>query len=135
MKLLNLKSRSVLLALFSVILALTLVGRLYYLQILRGEDYAQSFEESVTRTVSIPAARGRILDRNGIVIADTVASHNVTIVDNNGNTREENDRLNAIIIKTLQILDQNSEKTEGDFGISWNGSGTRGSASGTPGRC
>ena len=123
MKLLNLKSRSVLLALFSVILALTLVGRLYYLQILRGEDYAQSFEESVTRTVSIPAARGRILDRNGIVIADTVASHNVTIVDNTGNTREENDRLNAIIIKTLQILGQNSEKTEGDFGISWNGSG------------
>ncbi len=123
MKPLNLKSRPALLALFSVILALILVGRLYYLQILHGEDYTQSFEESVTRTVSIPAARGRILDRNGIVIADTVASQNVTIVDNTGNTREENDRLNAIILKTLQILDLNNEDTEGDFGISWNGSG------------
>ena len=39
MKPLNLKSRPALLALFSVILALILVGRLYYLQILHGEDY------------------------------------------------------------------------------------------------
>ena len=123
MKLLNFKSRPVLLALLSVILALTLIGRLYYLQILNGKDYAESFEESVTRTVSIPAARGRILDRNGVVIADTVASQNVTIVDNTGNTREENDRLNSIILKTLQILEQNNEQTEGDFGISWDGSG------------
>jgi penicillin-binding protein 2 len=121
MKLLNLKSRPVILALLSVIMALILVGRLYYLQILHGEDYTQSFEKSVTRTVSIPAKRGRILDRNGIVIADTAASQNITIVDNTGNTREENDRLNTIILKTLQILDLNNEKTEGDFGISWDG--------------
>ena len=46
MKLLNFKSRPVLLALLSVILALTLIGRLYYLQILNGKDYAESFEES-----------------------------------------------------------------------------------------
>lgn len=123
MKLQNFKSRSVLLALLSVILAFTLVGRLYYLQILHGEDYTQSFEKSVTRTVSIPAKRGRILDRNGVVIADTAASQNVTIVDNTGNTREENDRLNTIILKTLQILEENDEKMEGDFGISWDGSG------------
>ena len=123
MKLQNLRSRSILLAILSVMLALVLVGRLYYLQILRGEDFTQSFEESVTRTVSIPARRGRILDRNGAVIADTAASLNVTIVDNTGNTREENDRLNSIILKTLQILDQNGEETEGDFGISWDGSG------------
>ena len=76
MKLLNLRSRSILLAILSVILALVIVGRLYYLQILRGEDFTQSFEESVTRTVSIPAKRGRILDRNGAVIADTAASMN-----------------------------------------------------------
>ena len=119
----NLRSRPGLLAILSVILALVIVGRLYYLQILRGEEFSQSFEKSVTRTVSIPAKRGRILDRNGVVIADTVASQNVTIVDNTGNTREENARLNDIILKTLQILDQNSEKTEGDFGISWDGSG------------
>ena len=123
MKLPNFRSRPIFLALLSVLMALTLVGRLYYLQIIRGAEFTQSFEESVTRTVSIPAKRGRILDRNGNVIADTQASQNVTIVDNTGNTTAENDRLNTIIQKTLTILVDNEEDFEEDFGISWNGSG------------
>ncbi|MBQ9028996.1 MAG: penicillin-binding protein [Lachnospiraceae bacterium] len=123
MKLPNFRSRPLFLALLSVLMALILVGRLYYLQIIRGAEFTQSFEESVTRTVSIPAKRGRILDRNGNVIADTQASQNVTIVDNTGNTTAENDRLNRIIQKTLTVLLDNEEDFEDDFGISWNGSG------------
>ena len=123
MKLPNFRSRPVFVALLSVVMALTLVGRLYYLQIIRGAEFTQSFEESVTRTVSIPAKRGRILDRNGNVIADTQASQNVTIVDTTGNSSAENDRLNRIIRKTLGILAENDEDLEEDFGISWNGSG------------
>ena len=123
MKLPNFRSRPVFVALLSVVMALTLVGRLYYLQIIRGAEFTQSFEESVTRTVSIPAKRGRILDRNGNVIADTQASQNVTIVDTTGNSSAENDRLNRIIQKTLGILAENDEDLEEDFGISWNGSG------------
>ena len=123
MKLPNFRNRPVFLALLSTVMAITLVGRLYYLQIIRGAEFAQTFEESVTRTVSIPARRGRILDRNGNVIADTLASQNVTIVDNTGNTAAENERLNRIIQKTLTILDDNEEELEEDFGISWDGSG------------
>ena len=123
MKLPNFRNRPVLLALISAVMALTLVGRLYYLQIIRGAEFARTFEESVTRTVSIPAKRGRILDRNGNVIADTQASQNVTIVDNTGNTSAENDRLNSIIQKTLTILSDNGESFEDEFGISWDGSG------------
>ena len=123
MKLPNFRNRPVFLAFLSVLMALILVGRLYYLQIIRGAEFARSFEESVTRTVSIPAKRGRILDRNGKVIADTQASQNVTIVDNTGNTSAENDRLNSIIQKTLAILSDHGETVEEDFGISWGGSG------------
>ena len=123
MKLPNFRSRPIFLAFISVLMALTLVGRLYYLQIIRGAEFTQSFEESVSRTVSIPAKRGRILDRNGNVIADTQASQNVTIVDTTGNSSAENDRLNRIIQKTLGILLDNDEDFEEDFGISWNGSG------------
>lgn len=110
------------LALLSLIAAVTLVGRLFYLQILHGADYTESFEESVTRTVSIPAGRGRILDRNGKVLAESKTVRNVTIVDNTGNSSDENDRLNNIIQKTLQILDGNGDEPSDDFGISWNGS-------------
>ena len=122
MKLPNLKSRPVILAILSVAAAFILVCRLFSLQIIHGADYTESFEESVTRKVSMPARRGRILDRNGTVLADTEVSSSVTIVDNTGNSSEENDRLNAIIAKTLQILDQNGDSPADDFGIRWNGS-------------
>ena len=122
MKLPNLKSRPVILAILSVAAAFILICRLFSLQIIHGADYTESFEESVTRKVSMPARRGRILDRNGTVLADTEVSSSVTIVDNTGNSSEENDRLNAIIAKTLQILDQNGDSPADDFGIRWNGS-------------
>ena len=122
MKLPNLKSRPVILAILSVAAAFILVCRLFSLQIIHGADYTESFEESVTRKVSMPARRGRILDRNGTVLADTEASSSVTIVDNTGNSSEENDRLNAIIARTLQILSENGDSPADDFGIRWNGS-------------
>lgn len=110
-------------ALLSVTAAAILIGRLFSLQIIHGEDYAQSFEASVTRKVSIPARRGRILDRNGNVLADTQSFNSVTIVDNTGNSLEENARLNTIIQDTLKILNENGDEPVEDFGISWEGSG------------
>ena len=96
MKLPSLKSRPVILAILSVAAAFILICRLFSLQIIHGAQYTESFEESVTRRVSMPARRGRILDRNGTVLADTEVTSSVTIVDNTGNTREENDRLNSL---------------------------------------
>ena len=88
----------------SVLFALILAARLFSLQIIHGEDYSQSFEESVTRKIRIPAQRGRILDRNGTVLAESVPVRDITIVDKTGNSREENARLNTIIQNTLEIL-------------------------------
>ena len=84
----------------SVLFALILAARLFSLQIIHGEDYSQSFEESVTRKIRIPAQRGRILDRNGTVLAESVPVRDITIVDKTGNSREENARLNTIIQNT-----------------------------------
>lgn len=122
MKLPDFKNRPMFLALLSIAAAMILVVRLFSLQILHGAEYTESFEESVTRRVSLPARRGRILDRDGKVLADTKTTQKVTIVDTTGNSREENDRLNMIIQETLQILDRNGDSPSLDFGIFWNGS-------------
>ena len=122
MKTPNFRDRAVILALVSVLIACILTGRLFYLQIIRGEQYTESFEESVTKRVSIPAKRGRILDRNGSVLAESKAVRSITIVDNTGNTSEENDRLNHIIRRTLEILADHDEQPVDDFGIIWTGS-------------
>ena len=47
-----------------------LAGRFHYLQITEGESYARLAEANRTRVLAVPAARGRILDRAGQVLAD-----------------------------------------------------------------
>ena len=116
------RKRPVVLALLSAAAALVLIGRLFSLQVLHGAEYTESFEESVTREVPIPAKRGRILDRDGNVLAETKTSQCVTIVDTTGNSREENARLNRIIQDTLEIMDENGDGPDLSFDISWDGS-------------
>ena len=119
----DLTKRPVIFATLSTIAAMILIGRLFSLQVLHGAEYTESFEESVTRKVSIPARRGRILDRDGNVLAESKAARSVTIVDTTGNSLEENARLNRIIQDTLQIIDRNGDDVSLSFGISWDGSG------------
>jgi penicillin-binding protein 2 len=69
---------AVLLAIIFVVLAF----RLWYLQVLAEEEYANSAQATQTRSVKIPAQRGVIYDRNGEVLANNVPGLNVTIVPN-----------------------------------------------------
>lgn len=56
-----LKSRLVPLVLVFVVLASVLVSRLFSLQIINGESYATNLTESIKKTTSVAATRGRIL--------------------------------------------------------------------------
>lgn len=64
----------------SVIFVL-LVGRLFYMQIVTGEEANTSLTASVTREVTIPAARGNIYDRYGRTLASNKAAFSVEIDD------------------------------------------------------
>ncbi|MFB6262730.1 MAG: penicillin-binding protein 2 [Bradymonadaceae bacterium] len=57
-----------------------LVVRLWYLQILRGEAYRRTSEENVVRNVEIEARRGRILSRDGAVMAGNRRTWDVVAV-------------------------------------------------------
>lgn len=58
-----------------------LVGlRLWYLQVVRGEEYREKSENNRIRTVSVPPARGAILDREGKVLVKNRASFNIEFV-------------------------------------------------------
>ena len=54
----------------SLLLLLGLFGRLVYLMVAKSEYYSAMAQELHERERDIKAARGRILDRNGIVLAD-----------------------------------------------------------------
>jgi cell division protein FtsI (penicillin-binding protein 3) len=49
-----------------------LVGRAVYIQVIENEFFQRQGEVRFARTLALPASRGRILDRNGIVLASSI---------------------------------------------------------------
>jgi penicillin-binding protein 2 len=59
---------------------LSLLGaRLYYLQVVKGDYYAERAENQRIRLIPIPAPRGAIFDRNGKILVDSRPTFNVVI--------------------------------------------------------
>jgi penicillin-binding protein 2 len=54
-------------------------ARLFWMQVIKHETYAELARQNRLRQLPIKAARGRILDRNGIVLADSRPSYNIVI--------------------------------------------------------
>ncbi len=54
--------------------------RLSYLQLIRGARYARLSDRNRIRKIVLPAPRGRIYDRNGVLLADTRPSFTVTVI-------------------------------------------------------
>ena len=49
-----------------------LLGRAVYVQIIDAEFFLRQGEARYARTVELPASRGRILDRNGLILAASI---------------------------------------------------------------
>lgn len=58
------------------------VLRLFHLQIVEGADLRSRSERNFVRTVQLEAARGDIVDRNGVVLATTRPAYRVQIMPN-----------------------------------------------------
>jgi penicillin-binding protein 2 len=74
--------RVVALAMLVAAVFLCLGFRLWYLQVLTGENYTDTAQAIQTREVTIPAQRGVVYDREGRVLANNVPGLNVTVVPN-----------------------------------------------------
>ncbi len=96
-----------------------LLGRVFLLQIIHGEDYAESFTMKIKKEINIPSTRGKIYDCNGKILADNVLSYSVTIEDNGTyqNTREKHATLNKIISRAVEIIESHGDSIINDFGI------------------
>ena len=54
-----------------------LLAGLWWVQVVSARDYQANLENQSYRTVRIPAVRGRVLDRNGITLAENRPTYNV----------------------------------------------------------
>ena len=86
-----------------------LLGRLYHLQILRGDEYREKAEENFVKEIRIPADRGRFLDRNGVVLVDSRPSYDITLTPafcRKSPCDEVLDRIAALVQLTPEELDR-----------------------------
>lgn len=118
-----LKSRLFPLALVFILMISVLINRLFTLQIVNGESYVMNLTDSIKKTTSVPATRGRIYDRNGVLLAYNDLAFAVKISDSG--TYKDNDIKNATvnnaIEKTLQIIESKGDSFTNDFQISYAG--------------
>ena len=73
------RSRLVTLIVVFLLTSAILLGRLFYLQIVRGEDYLENYELQIRKTRDIAATRGNIYDRNGTVLATSEKVYNLIL--------------------------------------------------------
>ena len=84
------------------ICALVLIGlfmRLLYLMVWRADYYEEAATRLHERERSIKAARGRILDRNGVVLADNKTVCTVSVIHNQ---ITEPEKVIAMLVKELK---------------------------------
>ena len=113
------KSRIFPLIMVFIVLIGVLVNRLFSLQIINGESYVKDLSSSIQKDMSVAATRGRIFDKNGVLLAYNDLAYAVRISDSG--KYEDNDTknrlLNSSIDKTLTIIEEKGDSYSNDFPI------------------
>jgi penicillin-binding protein 2 len=76
----NMQVRVVSLAVLIAAVFIVLGARLWYLQVLTGQDYTLAARATQHTNIKIPAQRGVIYDRDGKILANNVPGLNVTVI-------------------------------------------------------
>ena len=117
-----LKSRIFPMILVFIVLISVLVHRLFVLQIIKGDSYVEDLSSSIQKDMSVAAARGRIYDRNGVLLAYNDLSYAVKISDSGrySDNATKNTTINNSINKTLDIIENHGDTYSNDFPIIYN---------------
>lgn len=119
------KSRAFVLILVFCLMSGILVQRLFVLQIVKGQEYLDDYKLQIQKTKIIQGTRGRILDRNGVVLADNKLAYSVTIEDNGdyGTLKEKNGIINETLSRVIEIVESNGDTIINNFKIILNDNG------------
>ena len=93
-------------ALFMLAL-LGLIGRLVYFMVFQSEYYSKKADDLHVRERYIKAKRGKILDRNGVILADNVTVCNISVIHNQIKERE---KVIEVLCKELGLSEEYVEK-------------------------
>ena len=109
----NFKLRYNTLVILVYILGFILLGRLFFLQIVKGKEYREMSNTRLTRESTIEAARGNILDKDGKVLATTKTGYSIELYK----TKIDDETLNNTILKMIKLLEKNKDGYINNFPI------------------
>lgn len=112
-------SRLTILTIIFLCMSLIIVQRLFTLQIINGEEYAENFQLKITKERTLKSARGNIYDCNGKLLAHNESSYSLTLEDNGdyNTTAERQLSLNSEIYQIIKLVEANGDQTIQDFHI------------------
>ena len=113
------KSRLAVASVVMILLFSLLLGRVFYLQIINGEQYQDNYTLKIVKERTLSSTRGNIYDRNGKLLAYNELAYSVTIEDNGtySSTSVKNQSLNAEIAQIVTALNNNGDSIVNDFKI------------------
>lgn len=117
-----LSSRLMFLTICILILFGTLISKVFYIQIIKGEEYANNHTKRLEREIVMNGSRGNIYDKNGKLLAynkqNKILIIDTSMLSNYIDSNEYNLRLNTSIINTVNILrDNNQSLTQYNFPV------------------
>lgn len=118
-------SRMVPFAAAGAVLFAILIIKLFNMQIVHGDDYTNSYIMKAEKTVTTTGTRGDIYDTNGKLLAYSELAYSVVIEDSGTYTSAsvKNASINAVIAKMIEIIEDNGDSIDYDFGLACNESG------------
>lgn len=111
------KQISRMMAIFGALL-LVLTGALFNLTVIQGETYRAESDDNMTRTLTVSANRGSILDSSGVPLAYDKTSYNINFYRDPLRTGEKWRAIYTdIILQTIEILERNGNEVIDTFSI------------------
>ena len=113
------QSRIFVLIIVFCITSAILVQRIFYLQIVKGQEYLDDYKLQIQKTKEIQGTRGNIYDRNGNLLAYNELAYSVTIEDNGSydSIAQQNEVLNKTISSVIKMVESNGDTVINNFGI------------------
>ncbi len=114
-----LKSRLFVAVIVFCIMSAVLIQRVFYLQIVKGQEYVENYKLQIQKTKDVEGTRGNIYDRNGKLLAYNELAYSVTIEDNGDydSKEQKNKELNKVIRTVIDMVESNGDTVINDFGI------------------